>query len=324
VIRHAGGDDMNRLDETLPRISSIVQRSLYVGDIHSVFYMLPSFISARIALGDAAGAVADLDRLEPIALKQRQPFYNFYVASSRAALALFTGRFDESERLANATLALGQSMPGLDATGMFGIQMFSLRREQGRLAEVAPVLEHFVKTMPRESAWRPGLALIFAELGKTADARAEFEQLSADGFAGVARDATWFYCMAMLGEVCCYLRDGKRAELLYQALLPFAGRNVVAPPTVACCGVVARQLGMLAATMELWDEAARHFEHALESNARQGGVPFVAHTQYQYALMLRARAQADDRARIGALLAEAATTAKALGMAALAARIAAC
>jgi len=324
VIRNAGGDDITRLEELLPRFANIVQRSMEVGDVHSVFYMLPSFISTRFLLGDIEAAAADLDRLEPLAERQRQPFYNFYVSSSRAALALFAGRFDESERFAHAALALGQTMPGLDATGMFGIQMFSLRREQGRLAEVAPVLEHFVKTMPRESAWRPGLALVFAELGRTSEARAELEQLSRDNFAGVARDATWLYCMVMLAEVCCFLRDETRALSLYQALLPFAARNVISPPTVACFGVTARQLGMLATTIERWDAAAEHFAYALEANKRQGGVPFVAHTQYQYALMLRTRARAEDRARIEGLLSESAATAKALGMSALAARIAAC
>jgi len=324
VIGYASGSEMDQLEKWLPKIEEIVQRSLKSGEIHNVFYMLPSFVSVRFQVGDVGGAATDLDMLEPIAERQRQPFYNFYVSSSRAAVALFMGRFDESERLAQAALALGQSMPGLDATGMYGIQMFSLRREQGRLQEVAPVLEHFVSTTPRESAWRPGLALIYAELGKRSEARAEFEQLSKDGFAGVVRDATWLYCMAMLAEVCWFLNDATRAALLYEALSPFAARNVVAPPTVACYGVAARQLGMLATTMGLWDEAADHFERALEANKRQGGGPCVAHTQFQYAQMLRARARPADQERIGTLLSESGATAKALGMSALAERIAAC
>ena len=128
----------------------------------------------------------------------------------------------------------------------------------------------------------------------------------------------------MLAEVCWYLNDATHAALLYEALSPFAARNVVAPPTVACYGVAGRQLGMLATTMGLWDAAADHFERALEANKRQGGGPCVAHTQFQYAQMLRARARPADQERIGTLLSESGATAKALGMSALAERIVAC
>jgi len=321
VIGYASGVEIEQLDEWLPRMEEVVRRSLKSGEID---HGLPTLVNARFLVGDAANATGDLDKFEAIAARQRQPYYNFYMISTRAALASFAGRFEEGEQLAQKALGLGQSMPGLDATGIYGIQMFSLRREQGRLQEVAPVLEHFVSTTPRESAWQPGLALIYAELGRLDEARTEFEHLSQDGFAGVMRDSTWLYCMAMLAEVCCFLNDETRAGTLYEELLPFAARNVVSPPTVACFGVAARQLGMLATTMGRWDEAADHFEKALEANKRQNGTPYVAHTQYQYALMLSARARTEDEARVEALLSESATTAKALGMNALAARIAAC
>ena len=60
--------------------------------------------------------------------------------------ALFEGRFDDAERLAQRTLEIGDRMPGLDAAGVYGVQMFTLRREQGRLAEVGPMVRHFVQT----------------------------------------------------------------------------------------------------------------------------------------------------------------------------------
>src|SRR5215510_4263913 len=79
---------------------------------------------------------------------------------------------------------------------------------------------------------------------------------------------------------------------------------------------------MLAATMERWQDAAQHFEDALAMNARMGARPWLAHTQYQYAVMLLARHQPGDRDKAMALLQEALTTARALGMHALERRIA--
>jgi DNA-binding NarL/FixJ family response regulator len=129
--------------------------------------------------------------------------------------------------------------------------------------------------------------------------------------------------MAYLAEVCVFLDDADRAATLYSALAPCDGRNIVAPPNVACFGAAARYLGMLAATMKRWPDAERHFEAALEMNARQGARPWLAHTQHQYAAMLLARERPGDRERGLSLLDEALATSRALGMQTLAERAAA-
>jgi DNA-binding CsgD family transcriptional regulator len=74
---------------------------------------------------------------------------------------------------------------------------------------------------------------------------------------------------------------------------------------------------MLAATMRRWPDAERHFEAALEMNARQGARPWLAHTQYRYAAMLLDRKGTDDRERAIALLEGATAIGRELGMAAL-------
>ncbi|MEO6973510.1 MAG: hypothetical protein ABI135_08840 [Rhodoferax sp.] len=43
-------------------------------------------------------------------------------------------------------------MPGLDAAGVYGVQMVTLRREQGHLHEVAPLAQHFVNAAGRANA----------------------------------------------------------------------------------------------------------------------------------------------------------------------------
>lgn len=314
---------VERLGAMLGPLRAIKEQARQAGDSQSLLDILPSLVSCLTWLGDVAGAVAELEEFAPLAEQRRQPFYRYHVVSSRAAFALFAGRFEESEKRAQEALAVGQAMPGLDAPGIYGVQMFSLRREQGRLRELAPLLKHFVDTTPAESTWRPGLALIHAELGMEKDARAGFERLARDGFGAIPLDSTWINCMGMLAEVCAFLRDEARAEALYQKLSPYAACNVVATPTVACYGVAARHLGMLAATLGLWEPAERHFEHALEANARQGGAPWLAHTRYQYAAMLRARGRPADGNKVRVLLTEAAATARELGMNALAERVAA-
>jgi class 3 adenylate cyclase/tetratricopeptide (TPR) repeat protein len=322
-LYHANFGAVDQLAAILPKLEGLARCAIQERDGQSLLDILPAMINAQNWLGDVNAATKWLAEYAPWAERQRQPFHLYFLLSSRAGFALFEGRFEESEKLAQEAFGIGQAMEGLDVVGPYGIQMFSLRREQGRLGEVAPLLKQFVATTSQESSWRPGLALVYAELDMLDDARREFEPLASDDFAAIAADSTWINCMAMLAEVCCALGDAARAQMLYARLRPLAHCNVISAPTVACYGIVARHLGMLATTMGQWDEAEKHFEHALEANARQGGVPWVAHTQYQYARMLRTRGRPADQDRIERMLAESAATAKALGMSALAARIAA-
>jgi hypothetical protein len=51
-------------------------------------------------------------------------------------------------------------------------KVFALGREQGRLKEVEPAIRIFIQQHSAAAAWRPGLAVIYSELGRTADVRA--------------------------------------------------------------------------------------------------------------------------------------------------------
>jgi tetratricopeptide (TPR) repeat protein len=192
--------------------------------------------------------------------------------------------------------------------------MFSIRREQGRLREVAPVVKIFVAQNPAAAAWRPGLALIYSDLGLRRECREAFELMAADDFAGLPQDSLWVTCVAYLAEVCVFLEDADRAVTLYRLLSPYDGRVLVVGSAVACYGAVSRHLGLLAMAMSDWEAAERHFEDALELNIRLGARPWLAHTQHQYAAMLMSRGQAGDSDQAMVLLDEALTTARELGM----------
>jgi hypothetical protein len=66
--------------------------------------------------------------------------------------------------------------------------------------------------------------------------------------------------------------------------------------------------------MTRWSEAARHFEDALEMNARMGARPWLADTQNDYARMLLARGAPGDRQKAQLLLSQAVPTYRRLGM----------
>src|SRR5207249_5087050 len=103
--------------------------------------------------------------------------------------------------------------------------------------------------------------------------------------------------LTWLADACWFLDDTARAAELYQMLLPRDGQCVVVGWANTASGAVSRSLGVLAATMRRWEDAERHFEDALRTNAQIGDKPWLAQTRAQYAAVLLARGAPGDRER---------------------------
>jgi DNA-binding CsgD family transcriptional regulator len=314
----------DRVSERIANANEAAHLAAAAGNRQLVFEASAWRMFDCFELGDMGAWREQIVAYEHGAEELREPFLRYVAASSRTMHALFEGRFAEAEQLAARALEIGRRMPGLDAAGVYGVQMFTLRREQGRLEEIAPLVRHFVGASAGGTVWRPGLALVYAELGQLEAAREQFEVLAADGFASLVRDGVWVASTTYLAQVCSAIGDTARAPLLYRLLAPYSGRNLLAGTSIACFGAADAVLGTLCATSRQWDQAQRHFEAALALDERQGARPALAHARCEYARMLLARAGEGDRARAGTLLDAAAAEASALDMRALARRIDAC
>ena len=233
-------------------------------------------------VGSVVEADKEVDSWSLIAQELKHSLHISLVMTVRAMRAFMGGRFEESERLAQEAVATAQGLQTENSAGIFGLQMFALRREQGRLKELEGAIRFFVQQQTLAGTWRPGLAVIYSELGYKAEACDLFETLAQHDFMDLPRDSLWMGTLTYLVDVCTYLEDEVRADLLYRILLPFDGRNVVVSAAVACYGAISRYLGALAATLRRWSEAAHRFEDAMAMNARMGAAPWLAHTQHQY------------------------------------------
>jgi hypothetical protein len=259
------------------------------------------------------GIEADLAACAEIAERLRQPYYTWYVSSFRALRAFLDGRFEDSERFSQEALRVGQRARSENVNQAFGAQMLALRREQGRIAEVEPVLRGLVERYPSVPGWRCGFAYVLAELGRESEARAQFELLASDGFTSVPRDAFWLVALNGLADVCVFLGDDRRAVTLYRLLQPFRDRMAV-NLSGTCVSSIARCLGRLSSIQERWDDASRHFEAATALEQRLSARPLLAHTQHDYAEALLARARAADVSAAAKLLTAARETYEQLGM----------
>jgi class 3 adenylate cyclase/tetratricopeptide (TPR) repeat protein len=265
-------------------------------------------------IGDIKGSQRDIEANLAFAREVRLEGLMYSASASLVMRPALEGRFDEAERLMQEALVLGQQLQSDSPVITFGVQLIGLRVLQGRLGEIEPLVRAQVKQLPNIVGFRCTLAFVHAELDNAEEARREFEELAPQGFGALPRDGDWLIGIYLLTEVCDYLGDAARAMTLYDLLLPYAGRNIITGFPAFCTGSASRQLGMMAAVMERWEDAERHFEDALAFDQKMNARPWVAHDQYRYAKMLLARGGADDRAKAIGLLQQALKTAEELGM----------
>jgi DNA-binding SARP family transcriptional activator len=293
--------------------SELVELATEAGDLERASEGYEYRVAALIELGDLAGAKADLAAMAKLAEELRQPSQDWSAAVYSGLVALLEGKLAEAERsIANAR-SFGERGVSWNAALSHGMQLYMLRREQGRLDEVEDLVRRSVDEFPRYPIYRCAFAQVAAELGDTAEASKALDDLAAGDFAALPFDDDWLVAMTLLAETATALRDVARAASLYRRLLPYGERVAIAIAAIST-GAVARYLGLLAATSERWDDAEHHFDLALELNERIGARPSLTHTQRDYAQMLLARQQPGDRERALDLVGHALQACRSLGM----------
>jgi DNA-binding CsgD family transcriptional regulator/tetratricopeptide (TPR) repeat protein len=309
----------DRLEETLEMLSEACELAAGLGESQLQAEAMEWRVAGLMSLGDLETAAREHAAVQALAERLRQPFALHVAEHYASTLALCVGRLAEAEAAAKRSHEWSRLLTARDASSVYGIQMFGIRREQGRLAELAAATRVLAGSARPGGAWRPGLAAVLAELGMEDEARRELEHVRNEGFDAL-RAALWLASLTYLADACAAVGDADLAALVYPELAPLRGGNVVIGHGVASYGAADRYLGMLAATLGEPDLAAEHFEHALAFNREMGASTWVAHTLYAYGRTLRARGRDGDARRAAAMLTEAATLAERIGMPMLLAR----
>jgi hypothetical protein len=134
--------------------------------------------------------------------------------------------------------------------------------EQGRLEEIADLVET-AGSGPDALEGIDGLWGITAcTIGRDDEARRILDRLAVDGFTHVREHQAWTSIHWAASQIACHLHDRDRAEVLYARLLPYAHHLVF--PGLVVFDSVAATLGALAVTLDLPDDAARHFDRAVK------------------------------------------------------------
>jgi len=273
-------------------------------------------LMALLPLGRIAETNRELAAATELAARLGQLAQIGQALGVRAMLAIAEGRLDEGEALSLERYALGKGTLLEESLAIYRCQRYALLELRGGdLAEIEPEIAELAERFPARPVFRCVLAHVHAHVGRQREARESLSELP----DALPFDQEWLFGMSLLAETAAQLDDAAAAALLYHALLPWAELNAV-DVAEGYRGAVSRYLGLLATTLARWDDAARHFEHALAMNHRMGARPWLAHAQTDYARMLLARPSTGDQERVEELLAAAVSTYRELGMEAYAAR----
>lgn len=304
------------LEERVELARELIAAARLAGDMERELQGHHYLFLARFEQGDRAGAERNLRAQVDLANQLRQPAYSFYDATVKAMMATFEGRYGRSEQLIAEAFELGSRAERSMAEIYRSLQLYALRKDQGRAGEAEEQLEEKARAFPTYFALSCALADIFVSVGKGRRARDLLDRFAADAYGRLPPNDEWLFSVCLLAEVAARLRDVDRARELYELLEPYAGRVALSAPDV-CVGAVSFFLGSLAVVLERFDVAESHLERAIELNSRMGGRPWEARAKHALARALLAGGRPEARELALPLVQQAFNTASELNMRAL-------
>jgi len=270
----------------------------------------------RIALslqrGRLADAAAETTRLHTIADQIRRPRFIALAHTFTATLAIARGELDRAEEHVRAAAHLNQRIHPYHSSWVAFIQLFTIRREQGRADELSSDDQTIrppgagdagFEVYARAARWQIPFAL--SEQGRSQEAHRSFvelmerlEELPPEN----ARNAR-LASLASLVDVCASVGDAAAAAQLLPLVRPYEDQWVVIGFGAICGASVHNMLGMLEGVLGHQDVAEGHFATALAEHDRERAVVAQARTRHNYArMLLRRGGETDDAHRAQVLI----------------------
>jgi tetratricopeptide (TPR) repeat protein len=314
-------DGIQNLDARLELTAEALQIGIETNDADVEHWGRTFRGFALLELGDVAEFERQIAAAEELIAKVRLPAIAWYVPMWRAMLATAQGRIADAEPLAIEALSIAQLQDDLTPMQMFGVQLFAIRAEQGRLDEVEASVRSMVEEFPAIPAWRLGLALVLAEIGQHDQSRAELATVCERGVSAIPLDANWSTCMALLAFTSFFVGVADYAAEAYELLLPYEHRFVAIGQCADWYGSISRPLGEFAAVRGDFDRAIGHLERAIEADRSRGATRMEVRGAWELATVLLRRDGPGDRDRARGIVDDMTPTAESLGLVVVAERL---
>jgi len=279
-------------------------------DPATVIARYQSVVSA-LERGDFAALDHHLAIHARLEARLREPFLTWQDAALKATRVLASGDLDQGEALAHHARELGERTGSPNAFTWFSGQLYGIRRAQGRLGELEPLLADLNSRYPDVAGYAFATAEARLALGRDAEVRAFLTSASANGFRDLPDDFNWLSLVAIATRCILKLRDMDAARDLYAVMAPARETCIVMPFGSLWDGAVTLYLGQLATLLGRFDDASRDLAEAAALHARVGARAHLAETWLAQA---RLQATVGERAEASRLATEAATVFRDIGM----------
>lgn len=310
--RHQVLHRTGNVEDRLSLGSKLITLAEDMGDSEHTTWGRIRRVTDLLEVADMPTLDREVDRFSQLVTRLRQPSLLWFPRLWETMRALMDGRFEAAERLSQEALDIGLKTRREQALSNHAVQLFALRRAQGRLGEIEEQIRSALDRRPSSAFRRCMLAVLHADGGRAPAARAEIERLARDDFSELRREFSWLFAFGLCADVCTFLRDRAVAGRLYALLLPHEGRFAYVGYGSVCSGSMSRHLGMLAAVLGEFGRAIAHFDRALADHSRAGSMGLVGETQLDFASALIDAGE--DHERAATLLGEATGIFRSLGM----------
>jgi hypothetical protein len=272
---------------------------------------------AHLSLGELEAVDASVAAHDALAAELKAPWYAWRGHFLRAMRALMQGRFADAERLGAEALRVGRAAGDPVAAHVWTSNREGLLRAAERHDEMLafePEMRRARSGYRYSLGWQAsGAALVYARLEDEAGAQRNLDLMPED-----FRPPNLF-SLFFLAEPAALVGARETAGNVYARIAALPDEYVVLGMSyMSWEGPSSRLLGLLAASLERWDEATAHFEDAIARCRRLGARPYLARTEYEHGRALLARGRAADAERARALVASARAAALELDMPGLA------
>jgi tetratricopeptide (TPR) repeat protein len=268
---------------------------------------------ALVQTGRVDDAEIQLDLLEPIVARLRQPLPRWHLLRSRAAIHQCRGHFaaaydtlDEAARMAE----LGDhanARAGIEFTRVF-INTMTTKTVSSTAVDAVK------KTLPVPLVRLLGLASFYVQYGRVADAQRYYRQLPPLAELAVP-PSVCLIAYAQYSEAAAACGDPAGARSAYEHLLPYARFHVTAGTGVVLSrGSVHYYLGITSAACGRTDTAIDHLRAAVRANSEAGLAPYAAQSEHLLAEHLHRRGRSGDQREARELAHTARATAELTGM----------
>jgi DNA-binding CsgD family transcriptional regulator/tetratricopeptide (TPR) repeat protein len=221
---------------------------------------------AQIELSRTQDAARTLRELERIAARIGDDTATWLVACATSVQLALQGKLDAAEARAQQAVELAQRSTQPDALPFYITQIASIRWQQGRLPELAPLLAQALDQYPGLPAFRSLVCLSHALAGDHAYASEVLAIDTATGFADLPRDPIWIAGAVTYAHAIAELGDRDAATTVHAILDPYRGQ--LASTSISVWGLVDHALGRLELLLGDEDRGQESLQRAIADYTR--------------------------------------------------------